>query len=352
MNLHEFLRAIPKISLHCHLEGSVQAQTVRELAAKHGASLPPCREPGDLYDYPDILKFLEVYNLVASVVRDADDFHRITYEALEEAHAHGVRYREMFWSPVAHMEIGVPYRTAIDGIVAGIRDAAKNFGIQCRLIADINRMKPPEAGLEMLETVLAHRRDEVIGMGLDYAETGHPPEQFWKAFRQASAAGLHLTAHACEEGPPRNVETCLDLLGCERIDHGYHVIEDERITARCAAAGVVFNCTPVSTAWVYFGSDFSRHPIRRMVASGLKITVDCDDPPMFKTDPTRDYLVMADHMEFGPEDFREFLGNAIDGCWLDDPAKRRMRRELLQEFDLLAAQITDCGGQHSFSTAC
>jgi adenosine deaminase len=339
MNLHEFLRAMPKISLHLHLEGSVQAKTVVELAVKHGVALPPHHEPGDIYDYPDILKFLEIYSLVAHVVRDADDFHRITYETLQQAREHNVRYREMFWSPMAHMEIGVPYLTAIDGIVAGIRDAAKDFGIQCRLIADIDRMKPAEAGLEMLENVLAHRREEVIGMGLDYAESGNPPEKFWKAFRRAAAAGLHLTAHACEEGPPRNIETCLDLLGCERIDHGYHVMDDERITARCAAEGVVFNCTPVSTAWVYFGPDFSRHPIRRMADAGIKITVDCDDPPMFKTDPTRDFVVMADHMGFVPEDFREFLGNAVDGSWLDDPAKRRMRRELLQEFDRLAAGL-------------
>jgi adenosine deaminase len=339
MNLHEFLRAMPKVSLHCHLEGSVQARTVVDLAAKHGVQLPPFREPADLYDYPDILKFLAMYDVVAHVVRDADDFHRITYETLQEAHAHGVRYREMFWSPMAHMEIGVPYRTALDGVVAGIRDAARDFGLECRLIADINRMQPPEAGLALVEQVLADRRDEVIGLGLDYAETGFPPEIFWKAFRLAAKHGLRLTAHACEEGPPRNVETCLDLLGCERIDHGYHVIEDERLTARCAAEGVVFNCTPVSTAWVYFGNDFARHPIRRMVAAGLKITVDCDDPPMFKTDPTRDYLVMADHMGFGPEDFRGFVSNAIDGCWLDEPTKRICRREWLREIDRLAAEV-------------
>ena len=340
MTLHEFLRAIPKISLHVHLEGSVQAKTVVALAAKHGVALPPFREPEDLYDYPDILKFLEMYSTVAHVVRDADDFHRITYETLQEAHAHHVRYREMFWSPMAHREVGVAYRTAVDGIIAGIRDAAKDFGIQCRLIADIDRMKDPEAGLAMVQEVLAERRDEVIGVGLDYAESGNPPEKFWKAFRLAGANGLRLTAHACEEGPPRNIETCLDLLGCERIDHGYHVIDDERIMARCAAEGVVFNCTPVSTAWVYFGPDFSRHPIRRMVAAGLKVTVDCDDPPMFKTDPTRDYLVMADHMGFGPEDFRGFVGNAIDGCWLDDPTKRRMRREWTREIDQLAAGLS------------
>ncbi len=339
MNLHEFLKAIPKVSLHLHLEGSVQARTVVDLAKKHGVKLPPHKVPEDIYDYPDIIKFLEVYSLVAHVVRDVDDFRRITYETLKEASEHNVRYREMFWSPMAHMDVGVKYPKALEGVVLGIRDAKKDFGIDCRLIADIDRMRQPEDGLELVEQVIAHRCDDLIGLGLDYAEAGNPPEKFWKSFRVAGSEGLRLTAHACEDAPPRNVETCLDLLGCERIDHGYHVVEDERITARCVEEGIVFNATPVSTAWVYFGNDLANHPIKKMVAAGIKVTLDCDDPPMFKTDPTRDYIVAVEDMGFSIEQIRECIMNAIDGCWLDDPAKRHMRRDYSREFDLLAAGL-------------
>jgi adenosine deaminase len=339
MNLREFLKAIPKVSLHLHLEGSVQARTVVELAAKHRVALPAHKVPEDIYSYPDIIMCLEVYSLVAHVVRDVDDFRRITYETLSEASEHNVRYREMFWSPMAHMDVGVRYPTALEGILLGIRDAKKDLGIECRLIADIDRMREPEYGLELVQTVLSHRCDDLIGVGLDYAEAGNPPEKFWKAFRLAGSRGLHLTAHSCEDAHPRNVETCLDLLGCERIDHGYHVIEDERITARCAREGVVFNATPVSTAWVYFGNDLANHPIKRMVAAGIKVTLDCDDPPMFKTDPTRDYIVAVEEMGFSIDQIRECILNAIDGCWLDDPAKRRMRRDWSREFDQLAAQV-------------
>jgi len=341
MSLREFLKAIPKVSLHLHLEGSVQAQTVVELAEKHGVALPAHKVPQDIYSYPDIIKFLEVYSLVAHVVRDVDDFRRITYETLREASEHNVRYREMFWSPMAHMDVGVKYPDALEGIVRGIRDAKKDFGIDCRLIADIDRMREPELGLELVETVLNHRCDDLIGLGLDYAEAGNPPEKFWKAFRLAGSRGLRLTAHSCEDAPPRNVETCLDLLGCERIDHGYHVIEDERITARCVEEGIVFNATPVSTAWVYFGNDLPHHPIRKMVAAGIKVTLDCDDPPMFKTDPTRDYIVAVEEMGFSIEQIRECVMNSIDGSWLDDPSKRRMRRDLSLEFDRLAAQLPE-----------
>jgi adenosine deaminase len=222
---------------------------------------------------------------------------------------------------------------------AGIRDARTDFGIQCILIAAIKRMGTPELGFEMVQTILAHPREEVVGIGMDYAEADNPPEKFWKAYRLAGERGLRRTAHASEDAPARNVETCLDLLGCERIDHGYHVIEDERITKRCADHGVVFSCCPRSTAWVYFGKDLTNHPIREMARRGLKIMVDCDDPPMFKTDPTSDYVAMAEPMGFGPEDVREFVLNGIDGSWLDDPTKRRWRREWSREIDALIGQL-------------
>jgi adenosine deaminase len=126
----------------------------------------------------------------------------------------------------------------------------------------------------------------------------------------------------------------------QAAEHGVrHVIEDARITQRCADQGVVFSCCPRSTAWVYFGHDLTRHPIREMVRRGLKIMVDCDDPPMFQTDPTSDYVALVEHMGFGPEDVREFVLNGIDGSWLDDPTKRRWRREWSQEIDALIAQL-------------
>ena len=339
MDMHSFLRKIPKIELHTHLEGSVQAATFVELAAKHGVELPPHKKPGDLYQYDNILDFLKIYNLVGQCVSDHDDFRRITYETLQEAHEHGVRHREMFWSPMDHLEFGVPYETAVDGIIEGIHDAEKDLGITCRLIADINRMKPPEAGYEMVETVLAHPREELVGIGLDYAEANDPPEKFWKAFCLAAKGGLHRTAHACEDAPARNVETCLDLLGCERIDHGYHVLEDERIARRCRDEGVVFTTCVVSSAFVYFGKDYSQHPVRKMKEAGLKIMLNSDDPPMFQTNPSYDYVVCADHMGFAPEDFKETVMNGIDGSWLPDTKKRQLRREWGKEIDQMIAEL-------------
>ncbi len=280
-----------------------------------------------------------MYDNSALAILDRDDFRRICYETLAEAAEHNVRYREMSFNPTTHMAAGPSYQTCVDGLIDGINDARTDFGIECRLIAAVNRMETPELAVEMMDTVLAHRRDEVIGIGMDYAEAEFPPERFWKAYRMAERAGLHRTAHQSEDAPPRNIETCLDLLGCERVDHGYHVVESEAIMRRCRDEGVVFTCTPVSTGWVYFGDDLANHPIKQMINYGLKVMIDCDDPPMFKTNPTKDFIVAADHMGITLEQFRQCMLNGIDGSWLDEPTKQRMRREWAQEFDTLAVQI-------------
>jgi adenosine deaminase len=340
MEMHEFLKAMPKVSLHLHLMGSIQARTVVDLATRHGVALPEYEEPEDLYQYPDIYKFLHMYDNSALAIIDREDFARIAYETLSEAAEHNVRWREMSFNPTTHMAAGASYPTCVDGLIDGINAARADHGIECRLIAAVNRMESPELAVSMVETLLEHPREEVIGIAMDYAEADFPPERFWKAYQMAEAAGLHLTAHASEDAPPRNIETCLDLLGVERIDHGYHVIESDEILNRCRDEGVVFTCTPVSTAWVYFGPDFTTHPIKQMKERGIKLMIDCDDPPMFQTDPTKDYVIAAEHMGFTVEDFRQCLLNAIDGAWVDEPTKRQWRREWLAEYDALAAQVS------------
>lgn len=339
MDLHTFLRKIPKVELHCHLMGSVQAPTFVDLAKKHAVQLPSFEKPEDLYDYDNILDFLHIYDLVGYSVQDEDDFRRITYETLAEGAANGLRYREMFWNPMVQLSLGVPYMTAVNGMTRGIRDAEKDFGVQCRLIAALNRMESGQKGVETVQMVLDNRRDEVIGIGMDYAEGGNPPERFIEAYQLAGKNGLHRTSHAAEDAPARNITTCLDLLGCERIDHGYHIVEDEAVMKRCLDDGVVFTVTPTSTAWVYGWGDLTRHPIREMGKRGLKIMINSDDPPMFKTEIGREYEVMADYMGFTPQDFKRFVLNGIDGSWLDESTKRRWRQEWSGEIDQMMAQL-------------
>ncbi len=237
MNYEEFLRRVPKVELHCHLEGTVRQATFADLAKKHDVALPT-DDVDKLYDYDSIYEFLKIFGMVSSTLIDREDFARVSYETLEDGVNLGnLKYREMFFNPTLHTRRGVKYATVVDGLVDGIRAAEQDLGVRCRLIADVYRQDPPEMAREMVEQVLAHRPDELIGLGMDGAEAPDPPEKFVESYRLAGEGGLRLTAHACEDAPAENITTCLDVLGCERIDHGYHILGDERVVERCRGRG-------------------------------------------------------------------------------------------------------------------
>ncbi len=328
--------ALPKVSLHCHLIGTVAPQTVVDLATKHGVPLAG-RTADDLYDhasYEDLGEFLRVLDVVGSVIRDVDDFHRVTYESLTSGGAaHNVLYREIQLSPPGHP--GVPYPTILEGVVAGLRDARTDTGVDARLVVGINRERSGADAVELVEQVIAHRIDEVVGIGLDYAEVNGPPGGFVEAYQLAGRAGLRRTAHS-ESGPPAHILTLLDELGCSRVDHGYHVVDDPAITARCVEERIPFNCTPVSSdIGRYSGSgDGTHRRIREMVDAGLCVTIDSDDPPMFGTDPTHDFRALAHALGYRREQLAAFTYNAIEACWLDPGEKAALRA---RAEDLVAA---------------
>jgi adenosine deaminase len=180
----------------------------------------------------------------------------------------------------------------------------------------------------------------VIGLGMDGAEAPDPPEKFVDAYRLARQGGLRLTAHACEDAPARNITSCLDVLGCERIDHGYHIIEDDAVVTRCRDEGIYFTVCPTATAVCYFDAeDFSSHPIREMVAKGLLVMINSDDPTMFHTDIGTEYVKMVEAADWGPEQVREFSLNGVDGSWLDEDERRRLRDEFETELTELEAEL-------------
>jgi adenosine deaminase len=345
MNYEDYLRRVPKVELHCHFEGTVRAATFADLAVRHGVRLPT-DDVAKLYDYQTIYEFLEIFAMVSSTLIDREDFARAAYESLADGVNLGhLRYREMFFNPTLHTRRGVAMATVIDGLIDGIRAAHTDFGVECRLIADVYRQDDPAVARQMVEDVLECRRPEVIGLGMDGAEAPDPPERFVEAYRLAAKGGLRLTSHACEDGPPQNVTTCLDLLGCERIDHGYHVLADPTVTRRCRDEGIFFTCCPTSTAVVYGWPDLKTHPIRDMVAAGLRVTVNSDDPTMFHTDIGREYVDLCTALDYGVDQVRAFVLDGVEAAWLDDVDRAALRASFTAELDQLELALTASGPQ-------
>jgi adenosine deaminase len=337
----QYLRRLPKVELHCHVEGTLRPATVIDLAAQHDIALPTT-DVGQIYEYQTIYEFLEIFRLVNSTVIDRDDFARVAYESLEDGvRAGNLKYREMFFNPTLHTTRGVAMATVIDGLIDGCHAAEADFGVRSFLIADVYRQDPPAMARQMTEEVIACGRPEVIGLGMDAAEAPDPPEKFVESFLAAGRAGLHRTSHSAEDGPPANITTCLDVLGCERIDHGYHILDDPAVVARCRDQGVYFTCCPTSTAVVYGWPDLTTHPINAMMAGGLKVMLNSDDPTMFRTDIGEEYARFCGQNDLAPDVVRQLVLNGVDATWLDDSDKASLRREFEDEIDALDTEIRD-----------
>lgn len=340
----QFMRAIPKLELHCHLFGAVRQQTFIALAAKNGDRVS--RKEIDAYytrgDKPvgviRVLRALDAHLIVAPA-----DLYRITYEYLEDIHDHGVQYSEFFWNPTGTVRISrIPYGVAQDAIVAAIRDAQRDFGVIGRLVPSVDREANPSEAVEMVAWMCAHRQPEVIGIGMDYRENDRPPELFWKAYRDARAAGFKTTAHAGEFGMPwMNVETALDLLKVDRIDHGYTVIENAEFAQRCMDRDMIFTVVPTNSYYLRtlapqrWALD---HPIREMVRMGIRVHPNTDDPTLHQVTPTQAWMKML-QFGFDLDAIRSFMVNGLDGAWIDDALRRRWRTQWLAAFDGLRSQI-------------
>ncbi|CAN7544658.1 adenosine deaminase [Variovorax sp. LjRoot290] len=343
--LDAFLHAIPKLELHCHLFGTVRHDSFAALNRRAGRPLAD-EEIEGFYTRGEkpvgVLRVLRA--LDARLVRVPDDLHRLTFEYLEDAAAHNVRYAEFFWNPTGTVrDSGIAYRSAQEAIVRAIHDAKDEFGITGRLIAAIDREASPEAAVEMVGWVTANLCEEVIGIGIDYREVDRPPELFQQAYRDARRAGLKTTAHAGEFGMPwTNVRTALDVLQVDRIDHGYTVVDQPEFARECAERGVLFTVVPTNSYYLRtlpperWALD---HPIRRMPGLGLRIHPNTDDPTLHKVTPTQAWGMMVRDFGFGLDDLRGFMHNGLDGAWIDDTTRREWRVQWSAEFDALRAQL-------------
>jgi adenosine deaminase len=344
MTLEDFLRAIPKVELHCHLYGAVRKETFAQLARRHSAPVSAAQieeyytRPRKPWPTNNVLRALDEY-----LVKESNDLYQITLEYLQDAAAHTVRYAEFFWNPTATVQSGITYDRAQGAIVRAIHDAEAQFGVIGRLIPAIDRERGPAAASEMVQWVITHRVLEVLGIGIDFNEADHPPELFADAYREARRAGLHVTAHAGENGVSwRNIETAIDILRVERIDHGYTVVENPTLARRCADSGIVFTVVPTNSFYLRTLPDERwalDHPIRNMPGLGIRIHPNTDNPTLHKVTQTRAWLMMVKDFGFNVDDVRSFMLNGLDAAWIDDGQRSAWRRQWTLEFDALCAKL-------------
>jgi adenosine deaminase len=337
-----FLARVPKVDLHCHLVGTLRPATLGALARKHGVPLPRSEET--IYDFADFYAFIDTLRLSATVMREPDDFARVIYEASEDGYRSGnLRHAEYMFNPQYFYASGISYRGMVDGLIEGIRGAQRDFGMSSLLIPSIDRQIDPTRALEILDDVLAYRPAEIAGVGLDGPERAGPPGHFHELYRRAGAARLKRTAHVCEdnqtldEAPPGNFAICCDVLGCDRLDHGYNILADNGMTARARDEGIFFNtCTVTSVR-----ANLARRQgsIARMLEIGLRVTVNTDDPQMFKTDIGHSYRALFETHGWGADKARKLSLAGVEASWLDESDRHQLKQEFAREIDALEMEL-------------
>ncbi|GAA4359198.1 adenosine deaminase [Variovorax defluvii] len=321
------VRRLPKVDLHMHLAGTLRPATLAEFARRHGLQLP--RTVERLYSYRDFYDFIDVLRLGAQAVCSAAEFERVAYEAVEDAARSGARHVEMSFNPQYYLPTGVPYRVQLEGLTAGVRAAQRDFGCSALLIAALDRGLPMDSAEQAMDDIVGQRHELVVGVGLDGPERDGPPEKMAPLFQCAGRAGLKRTAHVCEdnqslqEAPPSNVDDCIDLMGCDRLDHGYNLLADPEGVRRARERGVYFCACGITS--VTRNRERRLRSLKAMAEAGLPLTLNTDDPAMFHTDLSHTYATVLEGCGWGWEEARAFSLAGVEACWLDGTAKRELR---------------------------
>lgn len=325
------MTALPKVELHCHMEGTMRPATLVDLARRNSIRLPTS-EPTELYRFDPLDGFLEVFWLGQSTLARREDWTRLAYESVVDGAVHGVVYRESFFTPARHLAAGQDLAEIVAGLDEGLSAGEAETGARCRLIADMDRSYGPEAGLDLVQRLVELRRSQalgverVIGVGMDSTETGIDPLSFLPAYRAARAAGFHLTAHQGENSPAAAIDVCVKGLGVERIDHGVPVLNDAELVGRMVGERIPITVCPTSN--VLIANCFPRlkdHVLPSMRSAGLLATVNTDDPAFIDLDLATEYARVAEAFGWGWTEMLEIALDSVEASWLDDGDKATLR---------------------------
>jgi adenosine deaminase len=324
-----FLRHIPKAELHVHIEGTLEPELMFEIAARNGLSIryPDVDALRAAYEFSNLQEFLDIYYEGAGVLRTAQDFYDMTLAYLRQAADDGVVRAEVFFDPQTHTERGIPFDVFIEGIHEAMIAGRQDLGVSSGLIMCFLRHLPAAAAMHTLEASLPHR-DKFIGVGLDSSELGFPPSLFADVFVRAKAEGLHLVAHAGEEGPADYVWEALDVLGVERIDHGIRSLEDPSLVERLAQDQVPLTVCPLSNVRLGGFASLDQHTLPRMLELGLKVSINSDDPAYFGGYVGDNYVATQSALDLPRETMATIARNSLESSFLDSAAKARLLAEL------------------------
>ena len=312
-----FIAGLPKAELHLHIEGSLEPEQMFDFARRNRLALPfaSVEDVRAAYAFSNLQDFLDIYYQGAGVLMTEQDFHDLAMAYFHRVAADGCRHVELFFDPQTHTDRGLPFRVAVEGLLAGMAEARSSLGITSKLILCFLRHLDEDAAFATLRAAEPWL-DRITGVGLDSSELGHPPSKFARVFKAAHERGLKRVAHAGEEGPPAYVWEALDLLKADRIDHGNRALEDLALVKRLAAEGMTLTVCPLSNLKLRVVNDLAAHPLRRMLDLGLRATINSDDPAYFAGYLGENWVAAARGLGLTREELVTLARNSFTGSFL------------------------------------
>jgi aminodeoxyfutalosine deaminase len=325
-----FIGGLPKAELHVHHIGSASPRIVAELAQRHPSTAVP-KDEAELaayFQFEDFAKFIEIYLTVVDLVRTPDDVRVLTYEIGREMAAQSIRYAELTCTPYTSIQAGIPAEAYCEAIEAARVDAERDFGLVLRWCFDISGEDGLPAADETARVATEIAPDGLVSFGLGGPEIGRPRTLFKPAFDRAIAAGLHSAPHAGESTGPQTIWDSIRELRAERIGHGTSSTQDPALLAYLAENDIALEVCPTSNIATKVVPSLEQHPIRDMIAAGVPVTVNSDDPPMFGTTLNREYAIAADLLGLDRTGIGELAKTAVRVSFADDALKQAITNEI------------------------
>lgn len=323
MNQLELIRALPKAELHVHIEGTFEPELMFAIAQRNNIAIPyqSVEEVKEAYNFHNLQSFLDIYYAGANVLVHEQDFYDLAWAYFEKCAEDQVVHTEMFFDPQTHTDRGIAFATVINGLQRACDDAQSKLGISSRLIMCFLRHLSEEAAFVTLEQALPYK-EQIIAVGLDSSEVGHPPAKFARVFAKAREYGFLVVAHAGEEGPPEYIWEALDLLKVNRIDHGVRSEEDPALMQRLIQNEMPLTVCPLSNLKLCVVQDMRQHNIRRLLQQGVKVTVNSDDPSYFGGYMNDNFIAITEALDLNADELKQLAINSFEASFLPAAQKQ------------------------------
>jgi len=341
MPLKTFIRRMPKVELHVHLEGSIRPKTLLTLAERNGVTLPAntVEEMRAWYQFSDFAHFIEVYFAICNCLRTPDDFELIAAEFLKHQSEQNIIYSEVIFTPYTHHE-HVSFDEQLAAINRAREKAETRLGISMGLVPDLSRdMRPIEESFCVADWAAQNMGNGIIALGLGGPEIGNPPELFRETFERARAAGLPSLPHAGETEGHQSVWGALNALSAVRIGHGVRCLEDPALVAFLREKQIPLDVCPTSNICLGVAPSLAEHPLPKLLEAGLLVTINSDDPPMFDTTLKDEYLHIAEVFGFGIAQIKEFVVNGIRASLLSSDKQHALENGFRTQFAELENEV-------------